>query len=406
MSMKSVIYSQSRFVFGCFIAIISTTGCQTGKPNVISHREPLPVYASQKAGSPAVEPAAEEAPKDLFVRRKELRIRSTDPVNETGSLTDLKDPRAYLFGFDRPLEVGQFIDVKITSNRAEGQASADAQSSGAGPAAPQADASGDAKTTVKPAEESALLKALPSLEPAGKNKPVLLKNIKMQILERFDNGDALVMYRRRSLRDGQGAELAVTARLSAEALARSDQIGTIDLADIDWRESINGEIVERKSANWEDEYSLRLSGFDELKSKDALGLEEKREMLKSARDKLENEMKGFSQERAKLAKERATLLEDKTKDQTKITELEQQKADLQKRVDDLSPKEEADASDETATKKPTDSARASPEKGSAKEKGAKAQGSKSQSGEKSSPKNTEKPKPAEKEKPADGTKKG
>ena len=258
----------------------------------------------------------------------DLKIRRKAPVNETGSLTDLNDPRSYLFGFERPIEVGSYIDVKVASNRSD--------------AAPNAaDAGAEPKSEVKGADEATLLKALPNLDPGGKNKPVLVKNIKMQILERFDNGDALVMYRRRSLREGQGAEVVVTARLPAEALSRPDQVSTNDLAEVDWRESASGDVVERKSANWEDEYSLRLSGFDETKSKEAVGLDEKREQLKAARDKLENEMKGFSSERQKMTKERAALLDDKSKDNAKISDLEKQNTELQKKVDDLSPKDEA-----------------------------------------------------------------
>jgi hypothetical protein len=386
-------------------------GCQTSGPQFISRRDATPVVATQKVESPATEPLAEEKPRDLFIRKKELRIRQKAPVNETGSLTDLNDPRAYLFGFERPIEIGQYIDVKVASNRGDAPATGDSSnpSSTAASAASPSVSGGDSKADQKLVDESALLKALPSLEPAGKNKPVLVKNIKMQILERFDNGDALVMYRRRSMREGQGSELAVTARISAESLARPDQVTTMDLADIDWRESIDGEVVERKSANWEDEYSLRLSGFDEMKSKDALGLEEKREMLKSARDKLENEMKSFSQERMKMTKERAALLDEKAKDQAKISDLEQQRGELQKKVEDLSPKDEAPSSDSADANNKSTSDSAASSKPSAKGKDTKADtqkaGAAAKPSEKNAEKTPEKPKPAAK-KPNDAAKKG
>jgi hypothetical protein len=320
--------------------------CQTNGPHYISKRDPGPGTAPVKVETPPPAAEPEESPKEVFVRSKELKIRQKAPVNTTGSLTDLNDPRAYLFGFERPVEVGQFIDVKVASNRAENEPAQKAADTGA-----EGGAGADDKSKVKPAEESALVKALPNLDPAGKNKPVLVKNIKMQILERYPNGDALVMYKRRSLRDGQAAEINVTARLSAEAMTRPDAVSTLDLADIDWRESFEGDIAERRSANWEDEYSLRISGFDETRSKDALALEEKREMLKSARDKLEAEMKTLGQERSKMTKERSSLLDEKAKDRAKIAELEQQAKDLQNKVDDLSPKDEAPEGD-----KPEDSA--------------------------------------------------
>ena len=381
------------------LCVVSLSNCQTSGPQFISRRDPAPVVATQKVEATVAEPIQEEKPKDLFVRQKELKIRRKAPINETGSLTDLNDPRAYLFGFERPIEAGQYIDVKMASNRTE-PSPAGESSKGA-----QTTPGGESKSETKPVDESTLLKALPNLEPAGKNKPVLVKNIKMQILERFDNGDALVMYRRRSIREGQGAEVVVTARLSAESLSRPDQVTTQDLADVDWRESADGEVVERKSANWEDEYSLRLSGFDEMKSKDALGLEEKREMLKSARDKLENEMKSFSQERMKMTKERASLLDEKAKDQTKISELEQQRGELQKKVEDLSPKDEAPSSDSASTKPNAAADASAAGKAGSKGKEMKSDAPKAAATTKAAEKNPEKPKPAAK-KPTDAAKKG
>ena len=324
-----------RLIAGAIWALVlCVAGCQAGGPRYISRREPAPAPApaSTQVPTPPAEVAVEEKPKDLFIREKDFKIRRKVPLNETGSVTDLNDPRAYLFGFERPVDIGSFIDIKIASNRVD-------QAAPATDAATAGDKSVD-KAAAKGADEAALLKALPNLDPADKNKPVLVKNIKMQILERLDNGDVLVMYRRRSVREGRAAEITVTGRLPAETLSRPDQVNTMDLADIDWRESVAGEVAERKSANWEDEYSLRLSGFDETKSKSAVGLEEKREMLKQARDKLENEMKSFTAERSTMTKERAALLDKKAKDNAKIGDLEKQNTDLQKKVDDLSPKDE------------------------------------------------------------------
>ena len=338
MNRKSSFRKWPDFLVGVYGLVAIMVGCQTNTPHYISQRTPTPVVEAIRNPS---EPKPEK-PLDLFVRQKDVKIRRKAPVNETGSLTDLNDPRAYLFGFERPIEVGMFLDVKISSNRADQKGESSAASSEPAAAAPT-----DSKDA-KGVDAESLLKSLPNLEPGEKNKPVLLKSVKMEILERFDNGDVLVMYRRRSIREGQGAAVDVTARLPAEALARVDNITTQDLADVDWRESLNGDAVERKSANWEDEYSLRLSGFDETKSKDALGLDEKREQLKNVRDKLENEMKGFSGERQKFSKERSDLLEEKAKDSSKITELEKQNTELQKKVEDLSPKAEAKLTDDTA----------------------------------------------------------
>ena len=329
-----MLISQTKLTL-CISASVMISSCMTGTPRYISQREPASPPAAPQIISSA-EPKNEK-PLDLFVRQKDVKIRRKAPANETGSLTDLNDPRSYLFGFERPIEVGMFVDVKIASNRSDSP-SAVGDSTGANNKPADAAAKDPAAKEVAVDE---LLKALPSLEPAPDNKPILLKSIKMQVLERFDNGDVLVMHRRRSIRDGQGADVTVTARVPAEALARVDSISTLDLADIDWRESFNGDVAERKSANWEDEYSLRLSGFDETKSKDALGLEEKRAQLKSVRDKLETEMKGFAGERSRLSSERSKLLESKAQDAAKISDLEKQNAELQKKVEELTPKEGA-----------------------------------------------------------------
>lgn len=319
-----------------FVAILCGS-CMTGTPHYISQRDPAPAPASVQEIS-AVEPK-EQKPLDLFVRQKDVKIRRKAPSNETGSLTDLNDPRAYLFGFERPVEVGMFVDVKIASNRSDGQSAGAESGATEKPADPNAANPGAAGQESKDVAAEALLKALPSLDPAPQNKPILLKSIKMQVLERFENGDVLVMHRRRSIREGQGADVTVTSRLPAEALARLDNITTTDLADVDWRESFNGEVAERKSANWEDEYSLRLSGFDETKSKDALSIDEKREQLKSARDKLESEMKGFVGERTRMSAERSKLLEEKAKDDAKISDLEKRNSELEKKLEEMKPKE-------------------------------------------------------------------
>jgi hypothetical protein len=338
-------------IIGLVGILAQISGCQTHEAQYISRREPAPVVASSsKVPAPLPEPAQPEPQRELFTRNKELKIRRKASINETGSLTDLNDPRAYLFGFERPIEVGTFLDVKIGSNRADAPASA------------PTDGSPQVKVDTKSVDEGSLIKALPNLEPGGTNKPVLVKNIKMQILERFDNGDVLVMYRRRSMQEGQGAEILVTARLPASALSRPEQVSTTDLADIDWHQSADGEVVERKSVNWEDEYSLRISGFDETKSKIAAGLEEKREQLKSVRDKLENELKAFDGERKLMTTERAGLLEKKAQDTAKIEDLNKQNAELKKEVDDLKPKDEADLTAADPKADPKATAQADPKK--------------------------------------------
>lgn len=74
--------------------MVGMTACATNGQKFISQREPAPVVAATQIPKPEPEPAVEEKPKELFVRQKDLKIRRKAPINETGSLTDLNDPRA------------------------------------------------------------------------------------------------------------------------------------------------------------------------------------------------------------------------------------------------------------------------------------------------------------------------
>jgi hypothetical protein len=261
--------------------------------------------------------------------------------------------------------VGAFIDVKVASNRSESKTGSKAPA-----VAEAANDPASAKTPADPAAEKSddsknILKSLPSLEPID-NHAALMTSMKMQIMERFDNGDVLVMHRRRSMRDGQASEIIVTSRLPAVSLSKQDQVSTNDLVDVDWKESFDGEVAERKSANWEDEYTLRLSGFEETKSKRAMAVEEKREQLKSARDKLEKDMKLHIADRDQMTKERATLLEDKSKSTQKISELEAANNDLRKKLGEESPEIADNKDDAKKTDKKVDAKQADKKSGDKK----------------------------------------
>jgi hypothetical protein len=304
-----------------------------GRERYLSKREPSPGMAAQKAPVPIEVRKEEPKQRELFVRNKDLKIRRRAPVNDTGSLTNLNDPRSYLYGFERPIDVGSFIDIKIASNRVESKPNGGDQKSetpGQGSEKPSA-ATPEKVDGAAGAKD--ILKSLPNLEPFDA-KAEVIKSLKMEVMEKFDNGDILVMHRRRSVRDGQASEISVTSRVPAVALARQDDLLSTDLVDVDWRESFDGEIIERKSANWEDEYTMRLSGFEESKSKTAMALEEKREQIKAAREKLEKDIKQHISERDKMSKERAKLIEDKDKDSKKVAELTAENEELKKKVDE------------------------------------------------------------------------
>ena len=142
------------------------------------------------------------------------------------------------------------------------------------------------------------------------------------------------MFRRRSVSGDQAHEIRFIARIPFSSISSGEPLSTNDLTAIEWVESSDGVVTERKSVGWEDEYSMRISGFDEIRSKSAMALEEKRKQLLDVRNRLDSRLKTFSDERNQLAKQREDLMnKDKEKD-TKLAELqgtvEQQKDEIER----------------------------------------------------------------------------
>ena len=250
--------------------------------------------------------APASAAPELFVRKKEIAIKKIDRPNETGSLFNPDDERNYLFTSTGPFNLGRFLTIKLASNR-DGDGAKGAKGPGAGKGGGQGSGSGSGSGDGDALEQE-LLKALPELAPAAKGDPTLVKSFKMKIVHRFDNGDILAMAERTSTFGDQVHDTMVQARVPYDRLASGDPLTTEDLIDVKFNESRDGEIADRQSSGWEDEYSLRLSGFDEAKSKDALELEDKKKQLGEAKQKLETQIKTFGAERQQVAKQRADLL--------------------------------------------------------------------------------------------------
>lgn len=309
-----------------------------GKQKQISRRPIATAGEPVAVESRPIEEA--EPPQDLYTRKKELVIKPTRRTNSTGSLSSVQDPRSYLFGSDLPIAIGQYLNVKTTSNRLEK----------AKEASPSASSDKNADKSAEQVEQE-LLKALPNLDQAseGKDKASIIKSFKMEVLDVLENGDAVVMYHRKSLRGAQAADLSFKARIPQAALVDRENLSTTDLVGVAYRESIDGEIVERESANWEDEYTLRISGFDEAKSKSAVALEENRRQIKDARDKLATQIKAFGTEKQTVAKERAKLAEKEKADTAKITELETKVKEQEEKIASLTPKEEEKSEDAALT---------------------------------------------------------
>lgn len=274
--------------------------------------------------------ATPASPPDVYTKQKVLSIKPIKKSNTNGSLTALDDPRSYLMASTAPLIVGSFLDIKTVTN-------ADAAKM-----APAKDAAPAKSTQTAMQVENELLKTLPTLDPAKDDleKPSVVPGFKAEVLEVLENGDAIVGYHRRSVRGDQASDFLVKARVPQSSLLDKDNLTTANLADVEFRESREGEISERHSSRWEDEYTLRMSGFDEARSKSAVALEDQRRQLKETRDKLATQIKAFSTERQTVAKERTDYMNKKKEDAQKVADLEVKVKEQTEEIEKLKPKEE------------------------------------------------------------------
>ena len=251
----------------------------------------------------------------LYVKQKTVQIKNNDRTNDSGSLFNPDDERNYLFTPKGPLNIGRFLTINIQPNRQDDKKSASDKNKAK-------NKEKDAKTAGTDEMEEELLKSLPDLTPAEKDKPSLLKSFKMQIAHRFDNGDVLAMLKRTSQHQDKMNEVDVRARIPYDRLSSGDDLTTDDLLDVRFAESKAGEITERSSSAWEDEYSLRLSGFDEAKSKQAQDLADQKQRLQETQEKLENRIKSFGDERRLVAKQREELGKKKAETDAKMRLIE------------------------------------------------------------------------------------
>jgi hypothetical protein len=321
-----------------------------GGPTVMSQRSLNEAAMEGDRQAVSIREIEDTSPRrELYLKQKDVSVRPARTQSETGSLNSVDDSRSYLLATKPPIAVGEHLEVKVSSNRIESKDTPQSATPGG------ADASGDktdAKSTA--AVEDVLLKALPDLEQAGSEKPTIIKNFKVQVYDILENGDALVMFHRRSIRGDQAADVLVRGRIPYSSLSDRENLSTNMMEDISFRESQDGDITERHSLNWEDEYTLRLSGFDEAKSKSALALEEKAKQLQEARGKVVTQIKSMGSERQTMAKERDGYLKKQKDDEQKIEEMEAKLKEQESELADLRPKPEEDEEKSDDDTKSTD----------------------------------------------------
>ncbi|TWW11537.1 L-ring protein [Planctomyces bekefii] len=266
---------------------------------------------------------------EMYVRQRRPVIREGDKQNSSGSLFNPDDERNFLYTASGPQNVGRFLTVNVVAGRGK-----QTEKTATGDKAQGPEGGTEATKAETDQTEQELLKALPDLAPKTAGENSLVKNFKMQIMHRYSNGDVLARVSRRSQREDQAHDLVAEARIPYDRLASGDALTTDDLLDVNFLESGEGELIERRSSGWEDEYSLRLSGFNEAKSKYAAELADQKKQIEEAKEKLETKIKAFGDERKQVAKQRDDLAKKNVEADSKVKDLEDKVNEQQSTIED------------------------------------------------------------------------
>lgn len=288
----------SKIIFINFSYLILTLfGCQSGMVPV-SQRDynKGDGVLHAKAGSRQRDEDGER----LYRKNPEVVIDENGEGSVTGSLFKADDKRNNVFTDKDPNPQHHEMTIIVDSTRLKKKGGEEKKPT-TGPAAPPA-AGKDGKPS--PDElEKALLSMAPQLDGGDKN-PEIITEFKMKFLRRTSTGDVIARYQRESVNDQEVNRIDVTARIPYDKTLPGEVISTNDLLDVAFNEDHNGDKFERSSVIWEDEYSLRMSGFSEAKSKAALELEGKKRDLEKVRTQLDTRVKNLTKERTQVAKER------------------------------------------------------------------------------------------------------
>ncbi len=317
-------------------------GCRSSLVPVTQRNLDLRPHGATSVRTRSVEEP--EKPPEIYVLQKRIGVEKVKSGPVSGSLYRLDDPRNILMGEIPRGYIDDYLDIRVTSHQLTEESNKDqagesdkSKAEAAGKDKPKDKDKG--KETKTPAQiqaeeakklEETLLKALPDLD-AGPRNPEILKNLRMRVANLLPNGDAMVVMTRQSTNGFESNAINVRARVPHEALRQKRQLTTNDLYDVEWAQSEDGDVTKRKSLAWEDEYTLRMSGFSEAKSKAALTLEEKKNQMRGVKKQLETNLKSLTaqrvqmaQERQKLANERAEIVKERESLKGVIKEREDQ----------------------------------------------------------------------------------
>jgi len=261
----------------------------------------------------------------LFVEKKNLDIKKK-PMKNDGSLFSVNSPSAYLFVKRVPFSAGDFLSIKVDPLALEKKSNSSDEKKGDETKPTASDAGADSLT-------AELMAAMPNLGPGEFPNGKVLPEIQAEVIERTAEGDLIVESSRVSSVDGRTKRVQFQAKIPARIVADSANFSTKDLRDVSFIEE-GDESIRRNSSSWNDEYSLRYSGFTETASQSARQLADDRKKLQEVKDRLDNKVKAFSSDRSRFSKERAKMLEDSQSREAKLAEadrlIEEKKAYISK----------------------------------------------------------------------------
>lgn len=290
-------------------ALVMIAACQTRKMTPHSQRVPLIPKEGQKNG---IRRDLSEVDQNKAPKRQPLPviISTTDGARDTGSLMELSSDRNIIYPDITPVAVGDTITLAVSSPRSKKPAA------GAAPAP-----AGDLE--------------LPDLGPAkAEAKPI--ETLTMKVRQRLPNGDFIVQYQTTSTTTRDDTYTFVTAILDGKKRFNRAGLSTADLSDISFRQKDGPkEDYELSSTGWLDEYTLRLSGFNQANSRQALELEEKRKRLAQIRNNLKNRIRSFKKERQKVILSREKFRQKLSEQRQQSEQQQTQLASSEERIKEL-----------------------------------------------------------------------
>lgn len=265
----------------------------------------------------------------LFFKKRNIVLKETDKSDKSGSLYELDNVKNDLYGSMKPDRIGRIVDVALILPEGYQQEKKEEK--------PTKEDAGEVL-------ESSIMSQFPDLQPPDSGELKIKDKIKMRIAQRFSNGDLMIVYHRESKSDQEVKAMNITARVAYQNLVSLGGITSEDLFDVNFKQTIRNRDddgllnkddglldkdedlanIERYSNNWELEYTLRVSGFSEAKSKAAMDLEDKRKALVRIRKGLIERLKSIQVEREKSRKQQNKITSEKNEIQNRLNELEKQ----------------------------------------------------------------------------------